>query len=151
MKQVKRNTLVKVHNPGAKQQNFTQFGNYVDASSKEYLENSFHDAKSAARAVANQSEIQKSQSTSMGQGKRMTSKMLTIGSSNKPNKHATVGAGGPAAQQLAQNQINFISNFNIDENGLKGPATNQQNIILLQNSNNAGYIQKQRPHSSFKA
>ena len=152
MKQVKRNTLVKINNQGLKQNNFTQIGNYVESQSKEYLENSFHEAKSISRALANQSEIQKSQSTSMGQGKLGKSKLLTIGSSNKVSKHATVGAvENQGAQQLAQNQVNFISNFQIEENHNAaqsrsngsatnaqsnskhgGLAKNQQNYILLQ-------------------
>lgn len=70
-----------------------------------------------SRALANQSEIQKSQTANMGQGKLTKGKLLTIGSSNKVNKHATVGASDSlCAQQLSQNQVNFISNFHIEEN-----------------------------------
>lgn len=116
VKQVKRNTLVKINNQGMKQHHFTQFGNYMEQS-KEYLENSFHDVKGVSRAIANQSEIQKSQTANMGQGKMAKAKLQTIGSSNKVNKHATVGASESlCAQQLAQNQVNFISNFHIEEN-----------------------------------
>lgn len=53
VKQVKRNTLVKINNPGMKPSNFTQIGNYVDSQSKEYLENSFHEVKGVSRAHAN--------------------------------------------------------------------------------------------------
>lgn len=76
VKQVKRNTLVKINNQGQiKQNNFTQIGNYVDSQSKEYLENSFHEVKGVSRALANQSEIQKSQSSNMGHGKVTKAKL----------------------------------------------------------------------------
>lgn len=48
-------------------------------------------------------------------------KLQTIGSSNKVSKHATVGASDSlCAQQLSQNQVNFISNFHIEENESAG-------------------------------
>ena len=97
-------------------------------------------------------------------------KLQTIGSSNKVSKHATVGASDSlCAQQLSQNQVNFISNFHIEENESAGDvkkggsstnpssnmkaaslAKNQQNFVLLQQQNTS-LTQKQRPHSSFKA
>jgi hypothetical protein len=106
----------------------------------------------------------------MGQGKLPKTKLLTIGSSNKVNKHSTVGASDSiCAQQLAQNQVNFVSNFQIEEHGQPGDnkkatgqsqvssnikatsmSKNQQNYVLLQQPNSS-LAQKQRPHSSFKA